>query len=172
MPRTRLLLAGLALSTTLLTGCQTIRQMTRASQPSGAQSLTSLEGVAEAMRDTIAERLAEMELERAGLLATYRPHSPEIISLDRTRVLLCRDLAELQRTISVEAFTTARVLRAVEERLAGLAVERTVMLGRRNPGSPEVRALDRSILELQQRRLQLRAPRTGGELRACPSGSG
>jgi hypothetical protein len=121
------------------------------------------------MRDTIAERLSQIETERASLLARYREQSPEIASLDRTRLLLCRDLTEMQRTISVEAFVTARVLRAVEERLAGLAVDRTVMLARRSPESAEVRNLDRVILELQRRRLQLRAPRNGGELRTCPS---
>ena len=158
------------LGTMVLTGCQAIRRITSAPQPAGPGPLTSLDGVAEAMRDTIAERLASIELERATLLARFRAQSPEITSLDRTRLVLCRDLEELQRTISVEAFTTTRVLRAVEERLAGLAVDRTVMLIRRSPGSPEVRAIDRTIEELQRRRSSLRAPRNGGELRACPTG--
>lgn len=170
MPGTRPALIAVALSAVLLSGCQAIRRMTTSSPPASPPPLTSLEGVAEAMRDTIAERLAAMEIERATMAATSRAQSPEIIALERRRVLLCRDLTELQRTISVEAHTTARALRAVEERLAGLAVERTLLLARRNAESPEVRALDRMILDLQARRLQLRAPRRGGELRACPSG--
>ena len=154
----------------VLSGCQAIRRITNAPQSRDPAPLTSLDGVAEAMRDTIAERLAGLEIERATMLAGRNDRSPEVNALDRQRLALCRELIELQRTISVEALTTARVLRAVEERLAGLSVERALALTRRSAGSPEVRALDRMIVELQQRRSSLRAPRDGGELRACPTG--
>lgn len=157
----------IALSTRAVSGCQAIRQVTSTAQPGEPVPVTRLEGVAEAMRDTIAERLAHLEIERSTLLMTRRGTSAEVVGLERRRLLLCRELTEVQRSISVEAFTTARVLRAVEGRLAGLAVDRALMLARSNAGSPEVRAIDQAMLELQRRRLQLREPRNGGELRAC-----
>ena len=161
--RLRAILAGAL----LLTGCQAIQGITSRAEAPGPVPLTSLAGVAEAMRDTIAERLATLEIERATMLASRNAQSPEVTALSRQRGALCRELTELQRTITVESFATARVLRAVEERLAGLAVDRALALTRRTAESPEVRALDRMIVELQRRRTHLRGARTGGELRAC-----
>ena len=163
----RVMIGMIAVSTMALSGCQTIRRITSTAQAGEPGPLSRLDGVAEAMRDTIAERLAHLEIERSTLLMTRRATSPEVTGLERRRLLLCRELTEVQRSISVEAFTTARVLRAVEGRLAGLAVDRALMLARSNAGSPEVRAIDQAMLELQRRRLQLREPRSAGELRAC-----
>ena len=119
MTSARLLQATLA-GALLLAGCQAIQRITSQVETGGPAPLTSLEGVAEAMRDTIAERLAGLEIERSTMLARRNAQSPEVNALNQQKVALCRELTELQRTISVEAFTTARVLRAVEERLAGL----------------------------------------------------
>ena len=163
----RAMIGMIVLSTVVLSGCQAIQRIATPAKPGEPVPLSRLEGVAEAMRDTIAERLAELEIERVALLMTRRASSPEVVGLERRRLLLCRELTEVQRSISVEAFTTARVLRAVEGRLAGLAVDRALAVARSSAGSPEVRALDQAIVDLQRRRLQLREPRNGGELRAC-----
>ena len=166
--RMRIVIAS-ALGTMLVGGCRVIQRVVDSAQPAAAAPVSSLEGVAEAMRDTLAERLAQIELDRVALLTRRSEQSPEVAHLDRQRLVLCRELTELQRTISVEAITTARVLRAVEERMAGLAVERALSPAGRNAGSPEIRALDSMLVALQRRRSSLRAPRNGGELRACPA---
>jgi hypothetical protein len=86
--------------------------------------------------------------------------------VDRRRQALCEALDELpQGSAKAHEFAAARIVDAIEEKLAGLAVDRRLLSVERSASHPDLRALDGSIAELERRRRELNVLATG---RVCP----
>ena len=113
--------------------------------------------LAAAIRDTIAARLAALELLRPTLHATGKAAThPDLVNADRQVALLRQQLRTLPEPAAAEAYANAVILRAVEARLAGLAVERVLLAAERGAAYPDVQAMAAEEAQLQQRRTELR----------------
>lgn len=118
------------------------------------------DALAAAVRDTIAARLAALEVLRARLRATGKmPSHPDRVSVDRQVELLRQQLHTLPMPETAEAYANVVVLRAIEGRLASVAVSRPLLEAERGATHPDVQALVAEERELQQRRSELRRAR-------------
>ena len=124
----------------------------------GAQSDDRL---AELTLDTIAARLAAVEVRRSELNATGRAAThPDVVTVTRQATLLRQMLRELPRPAAAETYANGVILRAVEARLASIAVERPLLAAERGASHPDVQVLAAEEAQLRQRRLELRAAGT------------
>jgi len=120
--------------------------------------------LAEVTLDTIAARLAALELRRSELNATGRAAThPDVVTVTRQATVLRQLLRELPRPAVAESYVNGVILRAVEARLASIAVERPLLAAERGASHPDVQVLAAEEAQLRQRRLELRAagPQSG-----------
>ena len=117
--------------------------------------------------DTLAHRLLNVDLERARLSVRYTPAHSELVALKQQREALCEALRRLPADPTADARITARLLHATEERLAGLTVERLVLLSRLTPQHDDVRSLDVLVGAVEAKREALRSPGASRNLRTC-----
>lgn len=116
--------------------------------------------VARATVDTIATRLAELELRRVALEASGLAESPHFAQVDRQlaalRELLGESLRALPDRAPAERAVARRLLAALDARQAGLAVQRRQMLATYTEESPFVRQAVAEERALERRRAALR----------------
>ena len=117
--------------------------------------------------DTLAHRLLNVDLERARLSVRYAPAHSDLVALTQKRQALCEALRRLPANPAADARITARLLHATEERLAGLTVERLVLLSRLTPQHDDVRSLDVLIGAVEAKRETLQSPGASRNLRTC-----
>ena len=136
-----------------------LAQGTPAAVPPGVAAAAD-DGLAQAIRDTIAARLAALELLAPKLRATGRAAThPDRAGADRQVTLLRQQLRALPEPEAAEAYANAAILRAIEARLASLAVARPLLAAERGATHPEVQAMAAEETQLQQRRAELRQAR-------------
>lgn len=116
------------------------------------------DGLTQAILDTVAAHLVALELQRPELLATGRSSDhPEVVAVDRRLAVLRAQLSELPNTRAVEAAINARLLRAIEARLASVTVERRLRAVDLPPSHSELQAMAALEAALQRRRSELLA---------------
>jgi len=115
------------------------------------------DGLTQARLDTSAARLAALELRRAELLAGQANDSLQRQAVDRQITALRHYVDELPDPRAGQAHATRQILRAIEGRLASLAVTRRLLGKEQLVDSPEGRALATYEAALEHRRLELRA---------------
>ena len=154
----RVTLAGLATCCSLFGG----RVASAQSMATTAQASASDDRLAALTLDTLASRFADLELQRPALLVRLTPEHSDVRAVDRRRQILCEALRELpHRPADAWQVVSARVLRPIEERLAGLRIERHILVAEHRPAH-DVRALEAVIEALERRRSELLAPGGNG----------
>ena len=157
MVRMRVVIAFVATGSALL-----------AVKPGSAQSTqatanTPIDRLAQLTLDTVAIRFAALEIERPALRVRLVPEHSAVRALDQQRKLLCDVLHELpQGEAGAQEDVSGRVVHAIEERLAGLAIDRRFLTIDRSPTHSDVRAVDAIIAALERRRSELRSPGGAG----------
>lgn len=126
---------------------------------SGADSSrVAVDGLTQAIQDTIAARLAALEIQRAELVGTGRsPQHPELVAVDRQLTALRTQLSELPNARAARATVNLHVLRAIEARLAGLAVDHRLRELTLPANHPDLQATVATEAALQRRRSELQA---------------
>ena len=154
MAAMRMALAGFALC------CWLYGQPVASAQgmATSAQVSASDDRLAQLTLDTLARRLAALELQRPALLVRLVPEHSDVRAVDRQRQTLCEALRELpHRPANAWEAVSTRVVRSIEERLAGLVIERHILVAERRT-THDVRALESVIEALERRRSELLAP--------------
>lgn len=117
-----------------------------------------VDGLTQAIEDTIAGRLAALEVQRAELVGTGRtPEHPDLVEVDRQLAALRAQLSELPNAKSAQAAVNVHVLHAIEARLAGLAVDHRLRGLVLPANHPALQAIVATEAVLQRRRSELQA---------------
>ena len=107
--------------------------------------------------DSVAARMAELELQRLALRAAVTDGSIEAQRVVAEITSLERLLAEEQPSAAASRMVADRVLDALDARHAGLLVERTRLLVLFTPGSAPMQQLEREMQALAERRSEVQA---------------
>ena len=153
-------LIGATLSLALVSIVPAAAQAQRAASraPVGAAPSRS-DGLTQAIQDTIVARLVTLELQRPELLASGRSADhPEVVAVNRRLAALRAQLSELPDPKAAEVAVNAALMRAIEAKLASLAVERRLRALELPADHPDLQAMATLEAALQQRRSELRTP--------------
>ena len=153
-------LTGALLSLALLSIVPATAQAQRvaSSAPRGAAP-SRPDGLTQAIQDTIVARLVALELQRPELLASGRSADhPDVVAVNRRLVALRAQLSELPTAMAAEGALNAALMRAIEAKLASLAVERRLRALELPANHPDLQAMATLEAALQQRRSELRIP--------------
>ena len=165
MARMRVVVAGAATGFALLAGSSGSAQNTPAS------ASTPVDRLAQLTLDTVATRFAALELERPALLIRLVPEHSAVRALDQQRKILCDVLRDLPHgATGAQQYVAGRVVQTIEERLAGLAIDRRFLIIDRSPTHSDVRAVEGMIAALERRRSELQSPGGTGLCGATPPG--
>ena len=124
---------------------------------------TPFDRLAQLTLDTVAARFAALEMERPALLIRLVPEHSAVLALDQRREILCDVMRDLPHgAAAAQEEVSSRVAQAIEERLAGLAIDRRFLILDRSPTHLDVRAVDALIAALERRRSELRLPGGAG----------
>lgn len=114
------------------------------------------DGLTRAMQDTIAAHIASLELQRPELLASGRSlDHPDVVATDRRLAALRAQLRQLPDPGNAEAAVNAEVMRAIEARLASLAVAERLRAVDVPASHPDLQAMVKLEAALKQRRNEL-----------------
>jgi hypothetical protein len=121
------------------------------------------DGFAQAMLDTLAARIVDLELQRMRLHLGMDPRHPDIAANEKALAALRAHVDELPDPRAARIFVARESLRAVEARLAGLVVQRRMVLatGQRPAQHPNITHSVAAEAYLERRRAELRALATG-----------
>ena len=116
------------------------------------------DGLAHALLDTLAARIAQLELQRVGHTAAMDAHHPDVTAIEKALAALRAQIDELPDPRAARTFVALQSLRAVEARLAGLVVQRRVTLatGRLPAEHPDIKHMIAADAILARRRAELR----------------
>ena len=135
-----------------------------------AQASASDDRLAQFTLDSLSERFAALEIQRPTLLIRLTPQHEDVRAIDRRRQILCEAVREMPHPpTNAWEVVSARVMRPIEQRLAGLRVERHIIVAERRPAH-DVRTLEGVIEALERRRKELLAPGGQGLCGASESG--
>lgn len=157
MVRMRVAVTGVATGVALLAGTS------GSAQSAPATASTPVDRLAQLTLDTVATRFAALEMERPALLIRHVPEHSAVRALDQKRTILCDLLRDLPHgATGAQDVVSSRVVQAIEERLAGLAIDRRFLIVDRSPTHSDVRAVEGMIAALERRRSELRLPGGAG----------
>lgn len=117
------------------------------------------DGLTQAIQDTVVARLVSLEIQRPELVASGRSlDHPDVVAVNRRLAALRAQLSELPNAKAAEAVLNAELTRAIEAKLASVAVERRLRALELPADHPDLQALATLEAALQQRRSELRSP--------------
>jgi hypothetical protein len=122
-----------------------------------ARSEVGDDGLVKAKIDTVAARLATLEVRRAELSPVYAASSPEAQMLDRSIALLQQYLDEMPDPRAARAVANGHILRSIEARLARVSVERRLLATQYAADSPATKGLAEMEAALEKRHAEIRA---------------
>ncbi len=106
--------------------------------------------------DSIAARLAELEIQRTYALAVYEPWATPVRGLDARISAYQEQLFAVSLTASAPRRVAQFVLERLDTRQAALAISHRQMLATYKADSPEVKAVAAEAAQVAQRRAELR----------------
>ena len=161
----QLALVGLAICSTLFADSISAQDTV-----TSVQTAASDDRLAQITLDSLSERFAALEIQRPTLLIRLTPQHEDVRAIDRRRLILCEAVREMpRRPTNAWEVVSGRVVRPIEQRLAGLRIERHIMVAERRPAH-DVRTLEGVIEALERRRKELLAPGGQGLCGASESG--
>lgn len=153
------------------TGFALLAASSGSAQSTPVTASTPVDRLAELTLDTVATRFAALEMERPALLIRLVPEHSAVRASDQQRTILCDVLRELPHGATrAQELVSSRVALAIEERLAGLAIDRRFLIKDRSPTHSDVRTVEGMIAALERRRSELRLPGGAGLCGASSSG--